>query len=91
MFNFVNRIFSRENEGEKSDFYFLDNITFGEKQTFQGICVYPVFLKGGYDSFITLKSAIENNYIKISEVNQGGSVPELQIINFGDIPVLLLA
>ena len=90
MFNFVNRIIRRENEGDKSNFDFLDNITFGEKQIFQGICVYPVFFKDGYDSFITLKSAIENNYIKISEVNQGGSVPELRIINFGDVPVLLL-
>ena len=41
-------------------------------------------------SYITLKEAQEDQLIRITEVSESGSVPELYVISTSDLPVLLL-
>ena len=70
---------------------FLSNLKFGEAQEFEKMSVIPVF----YDAdnrinYITLKEAMESEFLKITEVDDSGSVPELKVINDAETPVLLL-
>jgi hypothetical protein len=41
-------------------------------------------------SYITLKEAMKGHMVSVLEVNQGGCVPELKVINGADVSVLLL-
>lgn len=70
---------------------FLSNLEFGDIQEFEQMSVFPVFadLEGSVD-YITLKEAMADGLLIISEVDEGGSVPELKVTNCAEVPVLLL-
>lgn len=70
---------------------FLFNLEFGDIQEFEQMSVFPVFadLEGSIE-YITLKKAIADGLLIISEVDEGGSVPELKVTNCAEVPVLLL-
>jgi hypothetical protein len=60
-------------------------------QSFQNMDVIPIFAtQNGGPEYITLKEALDNNFITITELNQSGSVPELKVINKSAQLVLLL-
>jgi len=40
--------------------------------------------------YLTLKEALDQRLLTITEVSQGGSVPELKVVNKAEIPVLLI-
>jgi hypothetical protein len=69
----------------------LKGITLGEVQTFQNIATFPILGNGvtGPD-YITLGVALQKGVLKVEEVSEGGSVPEVTVTNSGEIPVLLL-
>ena len=69
----------------------LENLEFGDVQQHKNLAVYPVFtmVKGG-PSYVTLKQALDSNAIRISEKDEGGSVPELKAENLGNAAVLIL-
>ncbi len=70
---------------------FLFNLEFGEIQEFERMSVVPVFtMKDNSIDYITLKEAMESSLLKITEVDDSGSVPELKVINEAETPVLLL-
>lgn len=70
---------------------FIGNIKPGEMQIHGNLAIVPLFLNGnGGPSYITLKEALERGSLTVTEVSEGGSVPELKVINKGDISVLLL-
>lgn len=69
----------------------LDKFEIGEIQSFGSVSIFPLF--SPLESIIpyrTLSEALLENVIHISEVTQGGSVPELMVENSADYPVLLL-
>jgi hypothetical protein len=69
---------------------FLANIEFGEAQHISNMTIIPVFLRSnGHKSYITLSQALKHNYIQITEVNEGGSVPELYLSNFSDKRIII--
>ena len=70
---------------------YLSGLELRNIQTCKNLSVVPLFntLNGG-PLYHTLKEAMEQGTLTISEVNSGGSVPELRVMNKGDIPVLLL-
>ena len=70
---------------------YLTQVEFGDIQAFEGMGVLPVFRKG-YDALehLTLKEALEEGALLISEVSHAGSVPELKAMNRGSSPVLIL-
>ena len=63
----------------------------GEPQTHENMTVFPIpNPTSGGPRYISLSAALREQSIVVTEVDQGGSVPELKVINKGDVPVLLL-
>jgi hypothetical protein len=70
---------------------YINGFELGETQVFKNMGVIPLFTSiDESPEYLTLKEALEKNLLKITEVSQSGSVPELRVINNADIPVLLL-
>src|SRR5512139_3601039 len=70
---------------------FLSKLEFGELKIFNNMGVVPLFSPiNGTPQYLTLKEALEKRLLTITEVSQGGSVPELKVVNKAEIPVLLL-
>jgi len=70
---------------------FLSKLEFGELKVFSNMGVIPLFSPiNGTPQYLTLKEALEKRLLTITEVSQGGSVPELKVVNKAEIPVLLL-
>ncbi len=66
-------------------------LSFGEAQSHAGLTILPLLadLPAGPE-YLTLGEALAAGSLKITEVTEGGSVPELAVTNDGDAPVLLL-
>ncbi len=70
---------------------YILGLEFGKLQHFGNMAVLPILSSlDGSPDYLTLKEALEMQKLKISEVSEGGSVPELKVKNEADIPVLLL-
>jgi len=67
------------------------SIELGAPQVHRNIVVFPI-LSPSHDTadWLTLGEALEQQLLIVTEVSQGGSVPELAVINRADRPVLLL-
>jgi len=61
----------------------LDNITIGEPQVFEEVQVFPLFSSRSESpaSFLQLDEALEQGLAEITEVSDGGSVPQLTVTN----------
>lgn len=60
----------------------LDSITLGEPQVFEDVQVYPLLSnKRESAPFLELDEALEKGLAEVTEVSDGGSVPELTVIN----------
>lgn len=69
----------------------LEKITFGDMQTHNHVAIIPLFMSNGIGpEYLTLKEAMENHLLTISELTEGGHVPELKVLNRAAKPVLLL-
>jgi len=72
------------------------------RNTLEGLCLGPIQSSGNLavipilngdangPEYLTLGAALAEKLIAITEVSQGGSVPEVRVVNKGDRPVLLL-
>jgi hypothetical protein len=70
---------------------YIYGLEFGELQTFKNMGVIPLLTPlDGSPEYLTLKEALDKRAIKIEEVSERGSVPELKVINDADSGVLLL-
>ncbi len=70
---------------------YLLGLQFGDMQVHKNLAVIPLFsAANGGPHYLTLKHAIDGHVLTISEVSEGGSVPELKVKNAGDAAVLLL-
>src|SRR4030042_5850467 len=70
---------------------FLSELEPGELKVFKNMGIIPLFSSiDGSPTYLTLKEALEKRFLTITEVSQGGSVPELKVVNKAEIPVLLL-
>ncbi|HOV74572.1 MAG TPA: hypothetical protein P5318_12245 [Candidatus Hydrogenedentes bacterium] len=69
----------------------LKGIRLGEIQTFHNLAAFPILGNGtaGPD-YITMGSALQKGILKIEEVSESGSVPDVRVINSGEVAVLLL-
>lgn len=61
----------------------LDNITVGAPQVFEEVQVFPLFssVSESETSFLQLDEALEQGLAEITEVSDGGSVPQLTVVN----------
>jgi hypothetical protein len=63
----------------------------GAGRSFENMTVFALLKPtNGGPEYITLKEAIEKGVFSVTEVSEGGSVPELMVVNKGDVAVLLL-
>ncbi len=66
-------------------------LQFGEFQQFRDLALLPLYWPDtDGPQYLTLKRALENGLIRISEVSHGGSVPELKVVNNAEVPVLVV-
>ena len=70
---------------------YLENFEMGEGKTHNNMTVFPIFTNNEKKlEYITLQEALENRELEIREITEGGSVPELKVLNKGKKPVLLI-
>jgi len=70
---------------------YLTRIQLGGIQICENLGIVPLlFPKDGGPEYMTLKDALERGALTVTEVSEGGTVPELKVINKGDIAALLL-
>ena len=70
---------------------YLFALQLGEAQTFKNITVFPLHAsRNGGPAYVTLSEAVSSGGLRVTEISQGGSVPELLVVNQCDAPVLLL-
>ncbi len=70
----------------------LDGVQVAEPVAVNGMQVFG--LRWGADpglTYTTLDEALETGTLEVSEVDEGGSVPEIKVINKGDVMVFLMA
>jgi len=69
----------------------IEGMKFGELQVHGHVAIIPtVSVNGSGPDYLTMKEGLEGRFLRVTEVTEGGSVPELKVINQGDRPVLLL-
>lgn len=69
---------------------FLSSLAFGPMEQFERMAVVPLSNNPGGSAYLTLSEAQNSQLITVSEVSEGGSVPELRVENRAKMPVLLL-
>lgn len=70
---------------------FLTSIEFGDAQVHENMSVVPLFLpEDRGPDYITLKEALSEKLLTVTEVDDAGLVPELNVVNGGNVAVLLL-
>jgi hypothetical protein len=76
---------------DKSVESYLLGMDVGAGASFENMAVFELLRpQNGGPEFITLREAIERGVFAVTEVNEGGSVPELLVANKGDAAVLLI-
>ena len=73
----------------------LDNMEVGDGITVGPLTLFPLLSENSGDgesetNYLLLDEAVQKKQIEITEVGDGGSVPELRVVNSGDIPVLMI-
>lgn len=69
----------------------LGHLTLGEAQWIHNLSVYPLLAdEDSLPGYLTLDQALDNKQARITEVTEGGHVPELAFENLTDQPILLL-
>jgi len=70
---------------------YLEKILFGEMQIHKHVAVIPIIGgNGAGPDYLTMKEALEGNFLRVMELTEGGHVPELKVLNGADKAVLLL-
>lgn len=69
----------------------LSNLTVGAPVYFRGLTMFPLIREDDRaPEYLTLDEALESGTVRITEVSEGGRVPELRLENEGNQPVFLL-
>lgn len=68
----------------------LEGLVLGEGQGTRNLTVFPLFSQAEGPACLTLKDALSRHLLEVREVGAGGSAPQLEAVNKGDLPVLLL-
>lgn len=69
----------------------IEGVQFGEIQVHKHVAVIPVIsANGSGPDYVTMKEAMEGHLLMVMELTEGGTVPELKVLNKAEKPVLLL-
>jgi hypothetical protein len=70
---------------------YMDQIQIGAEQSYKNLAVFPVLSDYVIPfDYLTLDEAMAEDLIEVVEIDKGGSVPELRVINKSDKMVLIL-
>jgi hypothetical protein len=70
---------------------YLNGLRFGGPQTHRHITIIPLHTAlNGAPSFIGLADAMDARNLAVTEISEGGSVPQLLVLNDSDKPVLII-
>ena len=70
---------------------YLHDLRFGETQVHQHISVIPLHAAlDGAPPYVALADVMATRTLTVTEVSEGGSVPQLLVLNDGDQPVLII-
>jgi hypothetical protein len=70
---------------------YMDKIQIGAEQSYKNLAVFPVLSDYVIPfDYLTLDEALTEDLIEVVEIDKGGSVPELRVINKSDKMVLIL-
>jgi len=70
---------------------FIENLKVARKQTYLNLTLFPLLApEGKKPDYLTMEQALEQNFIKITETGEEGSVPELKLANKGEKGVLII-
>jgi hypothetical protein len=76
---------------DKSVETYLLEMELGTGRSFENMTVFELLRAQNVDpEYITLKEALERGAFSVTEVGEGGSVPELMVANKGDVAVLIV-
>ena len=70
---------------------YLDQIKIGGKQVYKNLALFPL-LSGQAVSldYLTLDEALNDGVVEVSEVSEGGHVPDLKVVNKAPRMILIL-
>src|SRR5262245_17304210 len=69
----------------------LRTVANGVPATFRNLTLSPLVARNEQDvDYIVLDEALARGWIEITESGEHGHVPELRVVNRGDVPVLIL-
>lgn len=70
---------------------FLDGFEVGPPVGSDGLTMFPLIGRESHEpNYVTLNEAVAAGWVRITEVSDSGSVPELRAFNGGDRPVLIV-
>ena len=70
---------------------FLSKLELGDLQTFNNIAIIQLFSSVNHSpQYLSLGEAMGKGFLTVTEVSQGGAVPEIKVMNKTSFPVLLL-
>jgi hypothetical protein len=70
---------------------YMDRIQIGAEQSYKNLAVFPVVSDYVIPfDYLTLDEALKEDLIEVVEIDKGGSVPELKVINKSEKMVLIL-
>jgi len=71
---------------------YLKGLEMGSKVDHLNMSVFPLFFEADTGpQYLSLDAALASGVVEISEVSEGGDVPNLKVTNKGEIPILILA
>jgi len=69
----------------------LEDLRLGTGQHYENMVVIPLFgAQPEGPEYLTLAPALAQGQLTITEASESGSVPELRVVNKGDLPILLI-
>jgi hypothetical protein len=70
---------------------FLNATKLARKQSFKNLTLFPLLAPDGTKpDYLTLEQALDRGLVRITEMDQAGSVPELRLLNKGEKKVLIV-
>ena len=69
----------------------LNGVKIGDPVHFKGMSIYPLFQSIiPKKEYVMLRTAFERGWVRVTEISEGGSVPNLKLFNESEFSVLIL-
>jgi hypothetical protein len=70
---------------------FLEIVKLSKAQTHRNLVLFPLMApESGEPDYLTLEEALKEEAVVITEISEGGQVPELKLVNHSESKILIL-